>query len=65
MYLYDKDGNKVKYNHTIIHKKPIEDYESKNGKPYRGCSVWIFIILGVVAVCIATWMIFSIIQDKK
>ena len=69
MYYYEK-GKKVRnaqknfqQQETYSDPNPLkENYESGNGGK---CPTWVFIVLGVIAVMIASWLIWCIVNERK
>lgn len=62
-----KNGKKVKYV-PPIHQKPKDNFfpivkETHNN--VKKCPLWVFTVLGTMAVLITVWIVLSIIKDKN
>ena len=62
MYFY-KNGKKVK--HLNENFKPIVRENFKGSDSGKKCPTWIFIVLGIIAVVVAMWLVYCIVNDKK
>lgn len=68
MYYYNKKGEKVRHNTSSSSTSSLSQVNQKVGDPPNGngkCPSWVFIIVGVIAVLVATWLIWCLVQERK
>lgn len=70
MYFY-KNGKKVKHENENFNPATRGNYdmekdeEKDDDNDVGKCPIWVFVILGIIALLVMIWLIICIIKDKK